>query len=94
MENLNRTGFSFKSKTTEGNLAKTYVTVYENGVTYWVQFVLCPEGNIDGFEKVTTRFGKVLYKKDFALKFSTLNTIRNNTIIALEKMRAKATDIL
>ncbi len=87
-----KVSFNFKSITTQENLSKTYVTVYDNGVTLIEQYIL---GNSDdSFQIVTKRFGKTLYKKEIAFKFSTLNTIHKHVIKSLEKMNLKLSDIL
>ena len=87
-------GFRFKSVTTSGNHCKNYIKVFDNGVVYLVQFILSEHPDMGGFEKITTRFGKTLYKKDIALKFTTLNTIHKHSCNILSQMKVKLEDIL
>lgn len=90
---MDKRGFAFKTKTVSGDCAKTYCTVYKNGLTYVVTHVLSTK-EIIGFEKVTTRFGKTLYRRDHAFKYQSLNTILINATRCLEQMGTKLSDIL
>jgi len=85
----------FRSKTTSGNLCKTYCDVYSNGITIVNQLILTkdPEDQMTRFIKLCSKLGYNLYCKDFGLKYESLVMIAEGTSQVLNEFKVKRADI-
>jgi len=86
--------YSFKTKTVGGYLAKTYVSIYADGVTTVCQLILCKETLIPTYTKECTKFGQSLFTKAIAFKYDSLMTIAMETSKCMKDFKINRKDIV
>lgn len=70
--------FSIKTITTDNNLCKTIVWVFDNGIIKINILILSDEKHIFQHKKIYTKFGKSLFVKAVGFKYPTLTNIHYN----------------
>lgn len=88
--------FSFKTKSADNTPCKTYVWVYDNGVTVINQLFLV-EGENDNnpaWTKLCSKFGKTLYVVGISFKYSSMLNIINATTQILQSNNIKQENLL
>jgi len=87
--------FSFKSKSADNTPCKTYVWVYDNGVTIINQlFLVDGEKENPAWTKLYSKFGKTLYVTSVSFKYPSLLNIINTTTQMLQSKNVQANDLL
>jgi len=90
---LNR--FHFKTKTSGGNLCKTYVWVHEDGTIYINQLFLVDDVQDNpAWKKLYSKFGKTLYVVAVGFKYSSLLAITNTSTQILQSNNVKPQNLL
>ena len=88
--------FFFKNKSATNIPCKTYVWVYDNGVTVINQLFLVDgeNDNNPAWTKLCTKFGKTLYVVSVSFKYSSMMNIINTSTQILQSNNVKPQDLL
>ncbi len=71
-------GFMFRRKTISGDLSKTVIWVYDNGVISIGTLLLTKDTSVIGYSAVCTKFGMTLHITGMSLRHSTFSIIQKN----------------
>lgn len=70
-------GAILRTKTVGGEVCHYHLDVLDNGVCFLVKKILSTDFKNEGWEKVTTRFGKTLWRQVMGLKPDTIYDLFN-----------------
>ncbi len=87
--------FAVKSRSyPKGEPCKTICLVFDNGVVKITVLMLSDRKKVYGHKKLYAKFGKTIFTREIALKYTSFNAIHRQVTLDLIESNIKVTDIV